>query len=122
MLKKFVFTATALLVMSLPAVAKDFNFVKIAEDADGNPVMIDTKSFKGNKFSLYQSKGGQLIQMQFDASCPEARVWLRRITLYSSSGRKIAEDKQLTPMSPQRDTPSGAGLVYFCRSFRVPGY
>jgi hypothetical protein len=58
----------------------------------------------------------------FDANCPEARVWLRQTTIYSGNGVKLAEESGLTVMPSSRDTPSGAGLRYFCRKFNVPGY
>jgi hypothetical protein len=122
MFKRIAFTSAAFVLCCLPANAQKSNFVNLGFDKDGNPVLIDTESIRGDNFALYQSKGGRMIEMLFDASCPAGRVWLRRMTIYSGSGTKLAEDTDLKEMPASADTPPGAGLRYFCRSFKVPGY
>ena len=121
MFKKIVL-AIAVALYSLPATAETSNFVNLGFDKENDPVLIDDNSIAGDNFTLYQSKGGRMVERVFDANCPETRVWLRRVTLYSSNGVKLAEDTSLTAMPNSRDTPSGAGLRYFCRKFNVPGY
>lgn len=101
MVKQLVWGVAALALFSgggsTSAIAQiEQHYVEVGEGARGMPVYLDLRSARGTNFRLIQQFGDGVGITDIAAYCPQKRLFVERVGVYSSTGEVVAEHTERT--------------------------
>ncbi len=96
--------------------------LQVGTDSNGLPIMLDAKSITKKTYRLYQSYEGGIIETTFEPSCSDARLFTANVSVYSSTGRLIHEDKSSEEIFYKPGSAAAESLKVYCQLFHARGW
>jgi len=94
-------------------------YVQVGSDNDGNPIILDADSVKGNQYTILQKQGDGLKQTTFRAACGERRLFSEKSALYNADKELISEKPTNQEITPQPGTPEANSMQIVCQNKSV---
>lgn len=114
-------TLTTVLV-SLPAIClwhadaiAENRYLSMGNDSNGNPVLLDTESINGTRYSLVVQVEGNPAILSLTASCKTSRLTVNRLTIFDRQGNQIFDNQSPEELNFPPNSPTARSLAEVCR-------
>ncbi len=90
-------------------------YIQVGSDGNGEPIVLDLASIKGNEYILLQKHGNGKAQTTLRAACGQGRLFSNRLSVYTSAGQLIRDDQTKREIFPKPGTPEANAMEIVCR-------
>jgi hypothetical protein len=111
--------AVIALSVSGTAIAQTTNnyiYIEVGADSHGNPITLDLSSIKGTEYILLYKHGDKTIKTTLFASCNEGRLFSKRVSLYTSTGRLTSDNHTEREIFPKPGTADAGSMDIVCQA------
>jgi hypothetical protein len=110
------------LSLSSTAIAQTNNnnlYIQVGSDRNGEPIVLDLASVKGNEYILLQKHGNGTAKSTLHAACSQRRLFSQRLSVYTSAGQLTRDDQTKREIFPKPGTPEANAMEIVCRGANV---
>ncbi|MBH8553260.1 hypothetical protein I8751_12935 [Nostocaceae cyanobacterium CENA357] len=90
-------------------------YIQVGSDGNGEPIVLDLASIKGNEYILLQKHDKGTAQTTLRAACGQQRLFSKRLSVYTSAGHLIRDDQTKREIFPKPGTPEANAMEIVCR-------
>ncbi|WP_193196210.1 hypothetical protein [Nostoc sp. MG11] len=111
--------AVIALSVSGTAIAQTTNnyiYIEVGADSHGNPITLDLSSIKGTEYILLHKHNAQTVKTTLYASCSEGRLFSKRISLYTLTGRLTSDNKTEREIFLKPGTADAGSMEIVCQA------